>query len=155
MNLSGLFREHSQSSSSSPSKDEGPINTDTMSGLIRQHALHRQKLKEENDLLKQTVLDNMGRLSSSYLDSVNKGVAEAFLQEKQLEAEIKALQVETAEFVKRSSQWVALVSHFNASLKEIGDVENWSRSIEADMNDICTKLEYVHNGRVAALETPK
>ena len=32
--------------------------------------------------------------------------------------------------------------------KEIGDVENWARSIEMDMRTIATALEYVHKGQL-------
>ena len=31
--------------------------------------------------------------------------------------------------------------------QEIGDVENWARSIEMDMRTIATALEYVHKGQ--------
>lgn len=32
--------------------------------------------------------------------------------------------------------------------QEIGDVENWARSIEMDMRTIATALEYVHQGQL-------
>lgn len=32
--------------------------------------------------------------------------------------------------------------------QEIGDVENWSRSIEADMRTISSALEYVYKGKM-------
>lgn len=32
--------------------------------------------------------------------------------------------------------------------QEIGDVENWARSIEMDMRTISTALEYVHKGQL-------
>lgn len=32
--------------------------------------------------------------------------------------------------------------------QEIGDVENWARSIEMDMRTIATALEYVHKGQL-------
>ena len=112
-----------------------------MQSLVREHAVARQAMKEENEELRRKVLEDVGRVSSDLLDTVNKEVAQAFLNEKQIESEVGRLQQETAEFVKRSQQWVALVSSFNASLKEIGDVENWSRAIEADMADVTARLE--------------
>ena len=38
-------------------------------------------------------------------------------------------------------------------LQEIGDVENWARSIEMDMRIIATALEYVHKGQLQAAST--
>lgn len=32
--------------------------------------------------------------------------------------------------------------------QEIGDVENWARSIELDMRTIATALEYVYKGQL-------
>lgn len=32
--------------------------------------------------------------------------------------------------------------------QEIGDVENWARSIEMDMRTIATALEYVYKGQL-------
>ncbi len=118
-----------------------------MQNLVREHAVARQALKDENDELHRQVVASVGDVSSGLLDSVNKDVAQAFLNEKQIESEIAKLQAETAEFVKRSQQWVSLVSGFNTSIKEIGDVENWSRTIESDMNDVATRLEQLHAQR--------
>jgi phage shock protein A len=112
-----------------------------LQGLVREHAVARQAMKEQNEELRRKVLDDVASVSSGLLDAVNRDVAQAFLNEKQIEAEVSKLQQETAEFVKRSQQWVALVGSFNASLKEIGDVENWSRTIEADMADVTARLE--------------
>lgn len=42
----------------------------------------------------------------------------------------------------------------NLPLKqEIGDVENWARSIEMDMRTIATALEYVHKGQLQSSST--
>uniref|UniRef100_A0A0L8GTY8 Biogenesis of lysosome-related organelles complex 1 subunit 1 n=1 Tax=Octopus bimaculoides TaxID=37653 RepID=A0A0L8GTY8_OCTBM len=41
-------------------------------------------------------------------------------------------------------QWLKLVEDFNTALKEIGDVENWARNIEADMRTISSALEYAY-----------
>ena len=119
-----------------------------MQDLVREHSVARQEAMRENEELRKRVLAAVGDVSSSLLDSVNKDVAQAFANEKLIESEISKLQSETAEFVKRSQQWVALVSSFNASLKEIGDVENWSRTIENDMNDVAARLEQLHQQRV-------
>lgn len=38
--------------------------------------------------------------------------------------------------------------HPTTTFQEIGDVENWARSIELDMRTIATALEYVYKGQL-------
>jgi len=49
-------------------------------------------------------------------------------------------------FAKQTQQWLNLVENFNSALKEIGDAENWARSIESDMRTITSALEHAYKG---------
>ncbi|KAG1941095.1 biogenesis of lysosome-related organelles complex 1 subunit [Pimephales promelas] len=75
-------------------------------------------------------------------------VAQAYVNQRKLDHEVKTLQVQASQFSKQTAQWISMVENFNQALKEIGDVENWARSIEMDMRTIATALEYVHKGPV-------
>lgn len=63
------------------------------------------------------------------------------MNQKKLDAEAKLLHQGAINFAKQTQQWLALVENFSSSLKEIGDVENWARSIEKDMKIITDTLE--------------
>ncbi|NXI38018.1 BL1S1 protein, partial [Galbula dea] len=76
------------------------------------------------------------------------GVAQAYVNQRKLDHEVKTLQVQAAQFAKQTGQWITMVENFNQALKEIGDVENWARSIEMDMRTIATALEYVYKGQL-------
>lgn len=73
-------------------------------------------------------------------------MAQAYLNQKKLDAEAKQLQISATNFAKQTQAWVHLVESFSSALKEIGDVENWARSIEGDMRTIATALEYSYKG---------
>uniref|UniRef100_UPI00358EF516 biogenesis of lysosome-related organelles complex 1 subunit 1-like n=1 Tax=Myxine glutinosa TaxID=7769 RepID=UPI00358EF516 len=73
-------------------------------------------------------------------------VGRAYQNQRRLDAEAKNLQVQAAQFSKQTAQWLSMVENFNQALKEIGDVENWARSIESDMQTIATALEYAYKG---------
>ena len=118
-----------------------------MNALVKEHASKRAEMLAENEKLRDQTIAAAGAASAAFLDQTNRDTALAFTQEKALEAEIKALQTETSKFVKRANQWVTLVAQFNASLKEIGDIENWSREIEKDMADVVGKLETIHGAK--------
>uniref|UniRef100_A0AAQ4NN25 Biogenesis of lysosome-related organelles complex 1 subunit 1 n=1 Tax=Gasterosteus aculeatus aculeatus TaxID=481459 RepID=A0AAQ4NN25_GASAC len=87
-------------------------------------------------------------LTEALVDHLNVGVAQAYVNQRKLDHEVKTLQVQASQFSKQTSQWISMVEGFNQALKEIGDVENWARSIEMDMRTIATALEYVHKGQL-------
>ncbi|XP_017891433.2 biogenesis of lysosome-related organelles complex 1 subunit 1-like, partial [Ceratina calcarata] len=81
-------------------------------------------------------------LTQALVDHLNVGVAQAYLNQKKLDAEAKQLQHSATNFAKQTQSWLNLVEAFSSALKEIGDAENWARSIEGDMRTIATALEY-------------
>ncbi|KAE8626396.1 hypothetical protein XENTR_v10006616 [Xenopus tropicalis] len=87
-------------------------------------------------------------LTEALVDHLNVGVAQAYVNQRKLDHEVKTLQTQAAQFAKQTTQWISLVENFNQALKEIGDVENWARSIEKDMRIIATALEYVYKGQL-------
>ncbi|KAM9956485.1 hypothetical protein ACTFIR_003201 [Dictyostelium discoideum] len=115
-----------------------------LSKLVKDHQTHQNKLKEENEVLKKEAIASMGVVTNGLIDSVNTGVACIFANQKKLETEARLLQANTAKFSKQTNQWIHLIENFNNSLKEIGDVENWSKKIESDMHNISDIIEFLY-----------
>jgi len=86
------------------------------------------------------------RLTYKLMDTLNIGVEQAYINQRKLETEAKQLQAHAARFSKQTVQWLQMLEAFNKALKELGDVENWSRVIEADMTAIASALEYAYKG---------
>ena len=83
-------------------------------------------------------------LTNALVDHLNVGVAQAYLNQKRLDAEAKELHTHAAEFARQTQQWLSLVDAFQGTLKELGDVESWSRAVEADLKTVSTALEYTY-----------
>lgn len=87
-------------------------------------------------------------INYTYLFVYHFSVAQAYLNQKKLDAEAKQLHQSAIVFSKQTSQWLSLIDNFNSALKELGDVENWTRTIENDMRNITTTLEYAYKGNI-------
>uniref|UniRef100_A0A8C3YCK1 Biogenesis of lysosome-related organelles complex 1 subunit 1 n=1 Tax=Catagonus wagneri TaxID=51154 RepID=A0A8C3YCK1_9CETA len=78
-------------------------------------------------------------------------MAQAYINQRKLDHEVKTRQVQAAQFAKQTGQWIGMVENFNQTPKELRNVENWAPSIELDMCTIATMPEYVYKGQLPAL----
>ncbi|XP_055641773.1 biogenesis of lysosome-related organelles complex 1 subunit 1 [Toxorhynchites rutilus septentrionalis] len=115
-----------------------------LSAMIKDHQAKQAAKKEEQERRRKEAILSANELTQNLVDHLNVGVAQAYLNQKRLDAEAKQLHVGATNFAKQTQQWLTLIEHFNSSLKEIGDVENWAKTIENDMNVITTALEIAY-----------
>ncbi|XP_066473113.1 biogenesis of lysosome-related organelles complex 1 subunit 1 [Tiliqua scincoides] len=119
-----------------------------LSRLLREHQAKQSERKELQEQRRREAIAAATCLTEALVDHLNVGVAQAYVNQKKLDYEVKTLQIQAAQFAKQTGQWITMVENFNQALKEIGDVENWARSIEMDMRTIATALEYVYKGQL-------
>lgn len=70
-----------------------------------------------------------------------------------MDAEAKKLQSNAGQLAKQTSQWLQLIFSFNQAMKEIGDVENWAKTMERDMQTIAETLEKAYKANEDARQT--
>ncbi|XP_023226818.1 biogenesis of lysosome-related organelles complex 1 subunit 1 [Centruroides vittatus] len=122
-----------------------------LSSLVKEHQQRYIVRREEQEKKRKEAIIAANNLTSALVDHLNVGVAQAYLNQKRLDAEAKHLHANVTHFAKQTAQWLHLVESFNQALKEIGDVENWAKSIEADMRTVSSALEYAYKvGQSAA-----
>nr|CAD7437789.1 unnamed protein product [Timema bartmani] len=114
----------------------------------RKHGWPRSSTQAQEQKRKEAMAA-ANNLTQALVDHLNVGVAQAYLNQKRLDAEAKQLHHNATNFAKQTHQWANLVESFSSALKEIGDAENWAQSIEADMRTITSALEYSYKGLCA------
>uniref|UniRef100_A0A8B9RZ99 Biogenesis of lysosome-related organelles complex 1 subunit 1 n=1 Tax=Accipiter nisus TaxID=211598 RepID=A0A8B9RZ99_9AVES len=112
-----------------------------LSRLLKEHQARQSERRELQERRRREAIAAATRLTEALVDHLNVGVAQAYVNQRKLDHEVKTLQVQAAQFAKQTGQWITMVENFNQALKEIGDVENWARSIEMDMRTIATALD--------------
>lgn len=115
-----------------------------LSSLVKEHQAKQASRKEKQEQKRKEAVAAANNLTQALVDHLNVGVAQAYLNQKRLDAEAKQLHHSATNFAKQTQQWVNLVESFSGALKEIGDAENWACSIEGDMRTITSALEYAY-----------
>jgi len=122
-----------------------------LSTMLRDHQAKHQANKEIQERKKREAGAAAALLAHALVDHLNTGVAQAYVNQKKLDTETKILQSNVTQFARQTTQWLRLIEDFNQSLKEIGDLENWSRSIETDMKTISNALEHAYKSQVGGV----
>jgi len=115
-----------------------------LSNLAKEHARRSAARREEQERRRAEACAATAQLTGALVDHLNVGVAQAYLNQKRLDAEAKQLHTHAAEFSRQTQQWLSLVDAFNGALKELGDAESWAKTIEKDVKTISAALEYAY-----------
>lgn len=115
-----------------------------LSSLVKEHQQKQTVKKENQEVKRKEACAAASDLTQALVDHLNVGVAQAYLNQKKLDAEAKQLHTSSTNFAKQTQQWLSIVESFSGALKELGDVENWAKTIESDVRIITTALEIVY-----------
>lgn len=117
-----------------------------LSRVVKEHQERQALFRERQEKKRRVALDSVQKCSDAMVDSLNSSVEKAYENQRKLDREAKALQSHSARFIKQTTQWLNLVEGFHKNLKSVGDLEQWARTIENDMQIIVTNLEYAYRG---------
>lgn len=115
-----------------------------LSSMMKEHQGKQQSRKDEIEKKRQEALECATNLTSLLVDHLNEGVAQAYLNQRKLDAEAKQLHTNITQFSKLAGQWMTLMENMNKAVNELGDLKNWSQSIERDMMVVSSSLEYAY-----------
>jgi len=122
--------------------------------MVKEHATKQQLRKEMQEKRKNEAIVAAQTLSNTLVEHLNLRVSHAYQNQKRLDIECKKLENNGANLARQAEQWVQLVGSFNQTLKEIGDVESWSRAIERDVTDVLKALSNADEGRRPSQDRP-
>uniref|UniRef100_A0A183T7D7 Biogenesis of lysosome-related organelles complex 1 subunit 1 n=1 Tax=Schistocephalus solidus TaxID=70667 RepID=A0A183T7D7_SCHSO len=95
------------------------------------------------ELQRQRALEATTALVFQLSNNLNDEVSLAYRNQCRLNAEVKRLHRNAHLFTNEVNLWVKEISDFNKALKELGDVENWSRKLAVDVQILHDTLRLV------------
>ncbi|CAF4596288.1 unnamed protein product [Rotaria sp. Silwood1] len=93
---------------------------------------------------KKELLTSAEQLTRHVLDGLNNDVSECYKNQKRIDHACKQLTSQSNLLLKQSQAWITLIGQFTDALKELGDVENYSKIIERECLSITNILANVH-----------
>ncbi|XP_047953962.1 biogenesis of lysosome-related organelles complex 1 subunit 1-like [Salvia hispanica] len=112
--------------------------------MIDDHNRAAIELRERTERAKKEGLRNAIRVADQLMKVVDGGVHDVFINEKWIKVEIQALSATIMRFSKQTDQWLAVSRAINTAVKEIGDFENWMKTIELDCKSISAAICNIH-----------
>lgn len=112
--------------------------------MVNDHNETSMELREETDKAKKDAIRIARRVSDLLMESVNGGVQEAFLMQKKIEMETRVLVAAVLQFGKQTDRWLSASRAINTAIKEIGDFENWMKTMELDCRSIAAAIQNIH-----------
>ncbi|XP_010521998.1 PREDICTED: biogenesis of lysosome-related organelles complex 1 subunit 1 [Tarenaya hassleriana] len=126
-----------------PEAEAGTLESSLLQ-LIEDHQRSSLRLREQTEKARKDAIRNAAKAADLLVEAVNGGVEECFVNEKRIEAEIRNLAVTIARFGKQTDQWLAATHAINTAIKEIGDFENWMKTMEYDCKKIASAIRNIH-----------
>jgi chromosome condensin MukBEF ATPase and DNA-binding subunit MukB len=117
-----------------------------LSRVVKEHQERQVVFREQQERKRRVALDSVQKCSDAMVDSLNSSVEKAYENQRKLDREAKALQSHSSRFIRQTTHWLNLVEGFHKNLKGLGDLEQWAKTIENDMQVVVTNLEYAYRG---------
>ena len=114
--------------------------------MVKEHQERQGAFREQQEKRRKAALASVQKCTGVMVDSLNAGVEKAYENQRKLDREAKTLQTHSARYVKQTTQWLNLIEGFHKNLKSLGDLEQWAKTIESDMQTVVSTLEYAYRG---------
>jgi len=114
--------------------------------MLKEHNAKQQLHKEMQEKRKNETIVSLHELSDAVVENLNQRVSCAYTNQKRLDIECKKLEKNGLNLTRYAEQWMRMIESFNDALKEIGDVETWSNTIE---NDVEVIAETIQEGKIS------
>uniref|UniRef100_A0A8C3SBZ8 Biogenesis of lysosome-related organelles complex 1 subunit 1 n=1 Tax=Chelydra serpentina TaxID=8475 RepID=A0A8C3SBZ8_CHESE len=88
-----------------------------LSRLLREHQAKQSERREQQERRRREAIAAATSLTEALTDHLNVGVAQAYVNQRKLDHEVKTLQIQAAQFAKQTGQWINMVENFNQALK--------------------------------------
>jgi len=108
-------------------------------GILNDYEKKKKAFEKDNENAKKNLKNLADPLTKDLLINLNTQVAVLHANQQIIDKETKQLRNECFNFYKEAKNWIGIYDELNESLKQLGDVVNWAKTIEEDLRQTIAK----------------
>lgn len=104
--------------------------------IVEEHKAQSALLREERRIAEKEAVKALEVAAEYALRRSNAGAEVVYSRQWRIESRLKELKTKNEKIENLSKKWQTVYDQFNDSLKELGNVKDWSRAIENELDEI-------------------
>lgn len=109
--------------------------------MLKDHQRSQEELKLEIKNKRIIAERAVEELTAKNVRHLNDDVSRVYLNEHKLDSEARKLQENVTRMTKQAQQWMIVCKSLNGAVKDLGDINLWTRKIENDVRFIASAIQ--------------
>lgn len=107
-----------------------------LSSMLKEHQRMQEDLRAKINNKRALAEKSVSDLTARNVKTLNDDVSRAYLNQHRLDTETRKLQTNMHKLTKQAQQWMIVCNNLNGAVKDLGDINTWTRTIENDVQFI-------------------
>ena len=109
--------------------------------IADEHKKMRDEKRTQIRQLETKILDqSIPEFNKAIFSELNNGGDKIVANQREIDRRCKAVRTEWQDFNNELTKWTSMINDLDKAVKEIGDIQSWSVSIQGQIQDIVSQL---------------
>uniref|UniRef100_A0A6G1S6B6 Biogenesis of lysosome-related organelles complex 1 subunit 1 n=1 Tax=Aceria tosichella TaxID=561515 RepID=A0A6G1S6B6_9ACAR len=111
-----------------------------LAAMLKEHQRAQENLKVEINGKRAAAEKVIENLTAKNVKALNEDVSRAYLNQHRLDNETRKLKANVNKLTKQAQQWMIICNNLNGAVKDLGDINTWTKTIENDIQFISSAI---------------
>jgi uncharacterized protein (DUF3084 family) len=111
-----------------------------LAALLKEHQRAQEDTKLDINNKRVTAERAVENLTAQNVKTLNEDVSRAYMNQHRLDTETRKLKTNVGKLTKQSQQWMIVCNGLNGAVKDLGDINTWTKTIESDIQFISNAI---------------
>ena len=108
--------------------------------MLKDHQRNQEELKAEINNKRAIAEKAIENLAARNVKALNEDISQAYMNQHRLDNESRKLQANVNKLTKQAQQWMIICNSLNNAVKDLGDINTWTKRIESDVQFISNAI---------------